>query len=425
MLSCAKINPLAKTHLVRYAISLLLVAGVAFALHLSKKDSLFGSEMTWNSTCDDACEEFLHWDLAMFNLEKLMIRPNDVLSTLLGNRGVEYVKIDQLARAAASVFPVKSIRAGKELTLISDLEDSTVHAVIYEPDPYRQILFHLHDSIHVEVREKDVEVQVETASGVINQSLWISMEEQALPFELISLMEQALGWSVDFYHIQQGDSYKLVYERKYVEGEPLGVGRLLGASFTSGITEHHAILFHTGDFEGYFDLEGRPMKKAFLRAPVEYSRISSRFSQSRFHPVLKRYKGHYGTDYAAPCGTPIRAVADGRVSHAEFKGGNGNYVKIRHDKVYETQYLHMSKFAQGIRPGVMVKQGETIGYVGMTGLATGCHVCFRFWKNGKQVDHLQEKMPPPQVMDFKQLPAYFKVRNQIKAILDAMDAQQV
>jgi len=160
------------------------------------------------------------------------------------------------------------------------------------------------------------------------------------------------------------------------------------------------------------------MKKAFLKSPVEYARISSRFNLNRFHPILKRYKGHFGTDYAAPCGTPIRAVADGTIENASYTSGNGNFVKMRHDKTYETQYLHMSRFGPGIRPGVHVSQGQTIGYIGQTGLATGCHVCFRFWKNGKQVDPLREKMPPPQAMDPKMLPEYFKVRDQIREMLE-------
>ena len=198
---------------------------------------------------------------------------------------------------------------------------------------------------------------------------------------------------------------------------------MIGALYKSGDAEFYSIRFNSGKYDGFFDLEGRPMKKAFLKSPVEYSRISSRFSNNRFHPILKRNKGHFGTDYAAPCGTPIRAVADGRVSQVSYTSGNGNYVKIHHDKTYDTQYLHMSRFGPGIKPGVHVKQGQTIGYIGRTGLATGCHVCFRFWKNGRQVDHLREKMPPPEAMDPATLPAYFEVRDQIKAALDGIGQQ--
>jgi len=398
----------------------LLILGTAVALNLAKTINRDFHAPVAEEALDENCEQFLHWDLGLVGLEKLLIQPNDMLGNLLSSRGVEYFKIDQLIKAAKSIFPFRSIRAGKELTIVTDLADSSVQALIYEPDPYRRILYHLDDSIRVEVIEKETEIRVETASGTIDKNLWASMEEQNLPLDLIGAMEDALGWSVDLFHSQKGDTYKLVYERKYVEGEALGIGRLIGAEYNSGSTEFYAIRFNSGKHDGYFDLEGRTMKKAFLKSPVQYSRISSRFSNNRFHPILKRYKGHFGTDYAAPCGTPIRAVADGRITIASYTSGNGNYVKMRHDKTYETQYLHMSKFGPGIKPGVMVKQGQTIGYIGQTGLATGCHVCFRFWKNGKQVDPLREKMPPPEAMELLQMSEYFKIRDDVKAMLDGI-----
>ena len=412
-----------RTRLARYAATLLLLGSTAFAINIAKN-------LKAETDPDDAgattatCETYHHWDLGIFNLETITLQPNDMLGPLLSNRGVEYFKIDELIRKAASIFPLRSMRAGKELTLVTDPASDKVHAVVYEPDPYREVVYHIGDSIHVEMIQKETELRLESASGTINGSLWASMEDQHLPIDLIAAMEGALGWSVDFYHIQKGDSYKLVYERKYVEGEPIGIGRLIGAEFTSGKTSYHAIAYKSSKHDGYYDLEGRPMKKAFLKSPVEYARISSRFSNNRFHPILKRNKGHFGTDYAAACGTPIRAVANGRVTHAAYTSGNGKYVKITHDKTYATQYLHMSRFADGIRPGTMVKQGQTIGYVGQTGLATGCHVCFRFWKNGRQVDHLREKMPPPEAMPAAELPDYMKVRDQVKALLDSIQPGQ-
>jgi len=400
---------------------MLLILSTGLALNVAKTINRETSTECNESGVESSCEQYLSWDLGLVSLEKMLIQPNDMLGNLLSSRGVEYFKIDKLIQAAKSIFPFHTIRAGKELTIITDLADSTVQALVYEPDPYRRILFHLEDSIRVEIIEKETELKVETASGTIDQSLWVSMENQNLPLELIAAMEDALGWSVDFYHIQKGDSYKLVYERKYVEGKPLGIGKLIGASYTSGNTEFHSIKYNSGKHDGYYDLEGRPMKKAFLKSPVEYSRISSGFSTKRFHPILKRNKGHFGTDYAAPCGTPIRAVADGRITAVSYTSGNGNFVKMKHDKVYDTQYLHMSKFGPGIKPGVMVKQGQTIGYIGRTGLATGCHVCFRFWKNGRQVNHLREKMPPPEAMSPSQLPEYYKVRDDVKAMLDGIE----
>lgn len=409
---------MARTKITRYAISMLLVLLTAFAIDTAKSLHFLSPRASEQACQIDNCEQYLHWDLGIVGIETLKLRPNEVLGQLLSNRGVEYFKINQLIEAAKSIFPFRSIRAGKDLTFVCDLADSSVQAVVYEPDPYRQILFHLDDSVRVEVINKPVEVRTETAGGVIDQSLWVSMSDLGLPTELIASMEKALGWSVDFYHIKKGDAFQLIYERKYVDGMPLGIQRLVGARYTSGSTVYNSILYKGKEYEGYFDLEGRPMKKAFLKAPVEYARISSRFSLTRFHPILKRTKAHFGTDYAAPCGTPIRAVADGRITASCYKSGNGNFVKIKHDKTYDTQYLHMSRFGPGIHPGVMVKQGQTIGYVGQTGLATGCHVCFRFWKNGKQVDPLKEKMPPPSVMDPSQLPGYFEYSKSIKEMLD-------
>jgi len=411
---------LAWTKFTRYTISMLLILLTAFAVDTAKNLNFSFLQNNKEECQIENCEKFLHWDLGIFGIETLKLQPNEVLSQLLSRRGVEYFKINQLIEAAKSIFPFRSIRAGKDLTIISDLVDSSIQAIVYEPDPYRRILFHLDDSVRVEVIERPSEIKTETAGGIIDQSLWVSMNEQGLPLELISVMEDALGWSVDFYHIQKGDTYKLIYERKYVEGEPMGFQRLIGASYTTGKSVYNSIRYKGTGYEGYFDLEGRPMKKAFLKAPVEYSRISSHFSKNRFHPILKRNKGHFGTDYAAPCGTPIRAVADGRILAASYTSCNGNFVKIKHDKTYDTQYLHMSRFGRGIRPGAMVKQGQTIGYVGQTGLATGCHVCFRFWKNGNQVNHLREKMPAPHVMDPSQLPGYLEYSKGIKAMIDTI-----
>jgi murein DD-endopeptidase MepM/ murein hydrolase activator NlpD len=390
----------------------------AFAVDTAKSLDFSSLPTEQQNKVVEKCETFLHWDLGIFGLEKLILEPNEVLSQLLSSRGVEYFKIDELVSSAASIFPFKSIRSGKELTIVTDKGDNSVQCVIYEPDPYRRILYHLDDSVRVEVIEKPVEIKIETGGGVIDQSLWVSMNEQGFPTELITAMEEALGGSVDFFHIQKGDKYKLVFERKYVEGKALGVKRLIAASYTTGNNEYNSIRFDTKDGAGFFDLEGRPMKKSFLKAPVAYSRISSKFSRNRFHPVLKRNKGHFGTDYAAPCGTPIRAVADGKVVQVSRTKGNGLFVKIRHDKTYDTQYLHMSRFGPGMKPGVMVKQGQTIGYIGQTGLASGCHVCFRFWKNGRQVDHLREKMPAPAIMDPTQLPGYLAYKDSIKSLLD-------
>jgi len=360
------------------------------------------------------------YNLDSFELDYFKMEPNEFLGDILSSRGIAYETIDQMARVAEDTFSVRRLRPGKQCALVRKKGTGYVDCFVYEPNAYEYVLFKLDGEPSVHVEKREIRTCVETATGVLHSSLWVTMMDQGHPVALIARMEDALAWSVSFHHVQKGDAYKLIYERDYINGEPVGVGKLLGASFYTGGKEINSVYFEADNYSGYFDEEGRPMKRAFLKAPVKYSRISSRYSNRRFHPVLKRYKGHFGTDYAAAHGTPIMAVADGTVTRASYTKGNGNFVKIRHDETYETQYLHMSKFASGVRPGVRVSQGEVIGYVGQTGLATGPHVCFRFWKNGRQVDHLRENLPPPEPMPEENMPAYELVRNEMLSQLQLL-----
>lgn len=348
------------------------------------------------------------------------IKPNTYMSSLLGEFGVPYKTIHQLSEKAKSIFPLRQIRSGKPYAIISTDSCFTPEYFVYKPSVFRHITFDLRDTTDVHIIEYPIDTVRKSAAGVINGSLWVTMQEQGLSPVLIDRMEDALAWSVDFYHIQNGDKFKVIYDQYYIGDDYAGIGKLHGAVYESNGKEFYSIHFKGDKYDGYFDEKGRPMKRAFLKSPVRYGRISSRFNRRRFHPVLKRHKAHLGTDYAAPTGTPIIAVADGTVTKVSQTRNNGKYVKIKHDKMYSTQYLHMSRHVKGMRAGDKVKQGETIGYVGQTGLATGPHVCFRFWKNGRQVNHLRENLPPPQPMDPVQLPAYNKVRDEIKGKLDAM-----
>ena len=391
----------------------LLAASVAFLAlsfwreaHAEENDQTDISELPVSET-----QYAYGFNLDSFELDRFELKPNEVLGDILSARGVRYSVIDALAREAEETFSVRHLRSGKPCTIVRRKGSGAVDCFVYEPNAYQYVMFNVHGVPDVEIYRHDIEKCVESSGGTITSSLWVTMADLGHPVSLIARMEDALAWSVSFYHVQRGDTYKLIYEHDYVDGIPVGVGKLLGASFNTGGSETFAIYFDSENYAGYYDEEGRPMKRAFLKAPVRYSRISSRYSLRRFHPVQKRYKGHFGTDYAAGYGTPIMAVADGKITKASYTRGNGNYVKIRHDKTYETQYLHMSKFATGITPGVRVKQGDIIGYVGATGLATGPHVCFRFWKNGWQVDHLKENLPPPEPMPESSMPAFELVRD--------------
>ena len=340
------------------------------------------------------------------------------LGALLSDHGVDYARIDQLARNARDVFNVKKIRYGKPYTILTRDSSRGPDYFIYEPSVYEYVVYELKDSLRVHRHGRPVTKQVRTAAGAVESSLWNAMIDNGLSIEITDKMENALQWSIDFYHIQKGDQFKLVYDQDYIHDAAVGVGHLHAAYYKNYDNEYYAIYYEgEGKNKGYYDLKGRPMKSSFLKAPVKYSRISSYYNLNRYHPILKRRRPHLGTDYAAPYGTPIYAVGNGVVTIASYTRGNGKYVKIRHDDTYETQYLHMQRFAKGIRSGVHVKQGQVIGYVGATGLATGPHVCFRFWKNGRQINHLKLNFPPPEPLPEKDLPAFYAVRDSLLTLL--------
>ena len=357
--------------------------------------------------------------LDTFLTEEGTIQRNEFLAGILMKAGMSAVDVDLLARNTLEQYDARKIRVGKSHLLLKSKTTNEPLFWIYEPDIYSYVVYDL-KAKDVKTFQRPVTTSVKQATGVIASSLWLTMTEAGLPFDLAAKMEDAFAWTVDFHHIQKNDRFKLIFEEKSIDGKAVGTGRILAGTFYHVNKEHHAIYFENDRHQGFYDLEARPMKKAFLKSPVKYSRISSRFNPRRFHPVLKRVRPHYGTDYAAPYGTPIYAVAAGVVTEARRKGGNGNYVKIKHDQTYQTQYLHMQKFRKGIRPGVKVSQGEVIGYVGSTGLATGPHVCFRFWKNGRQVNHMRENLPPPEPMPESDVPEFNKVRDIYKAQLDAI-----
>ncbi|WP_017731099.1 peptidoglycan DD-metalloendopeptidase family protein [Nafulsella turpanensis] len=348
-----------------------------------------------------------------FEVVESQIKRNENLSEILIPHNVSFAAIAELAKNSKEVFDVRRMAANKKITLFFD-KDSTRKAryLVYEPNLTEYVVFNLHDSLGAKLHQKEVTVEEKTIYGTINSSLAESVAEAGGSPALTSLLVDVYAWQIDFFRIQKGDWYKVIYEEKSVEGETVGVGRILAVQFGHDGHEFQAFYFDQGSGTDYFDEEGNSLRKAFLKAPLNFTRISSRYSPRRFHPVQKRWKAHLGTDYAAPKGTPIRTVGDGVIVEAGYNGGNGNYVKVRHNGTYTTQYLHMSKIAQGIKSGTRVTQGQTIGYVGSTGLATGPHLCFRFWKNGKQVDALKVELPPSEPIDPKNLNAFEEVKAQ-------------
>lgn len=346
-----------------------------------------------------------------FEVIRGVIKPGQVLGEILYRNHIDHLEIDKIVTSSKGIFDVKRAKAGQPYTVFCTKDSNAVaKCFIYEESPISYVVFDLRDGIKVYRGEKEVEVKMRTASGEIKSSLWNAIMENNMSPALVMELSNIYAWTIDFFRIQKGDEFKVYYEERFVEDEFVGIGRIWAAKFTHQSEEFYAFYFKEAgeNFGDYFDEESKTLRKAFLRAPLNFSRISSKYSKRRRHPVTGRVKPHLGTDYAAPKGTPILSTANGRIIEARYKGNNGNYVKIRHNNTYTTQYLHMSKIKSGINPGVHVKQGDVIGYVGSTGQATGPHVCYRFWKNGIQVDPYKQKLPPSEPMK-EQSKAPFKL----------------
>ena len=322
------------------------------------------------------------------------IKRNQNLSDILTDYQVSLGKIDELAKKSKKVFDVRRLVANKKYTLLCEKDSlHTAQYFVYEPNPTEFVVFGLQDSVNIYSGQKKVEVKEANISGIIATSLYDAIIEQGKKAQLVNDVVDVYAWQVDFMRTQKGDCFKIIYEEKWVDGEVVGLGKIKAAEFKHFGNSIKAFHFDQGSKADYFDEEGNSLRKALLKYPIEFTRISSRYNPRRFHPVQKRYKAHLGTDFAAPRGTPIRAAGDGIIDEARYSKYNGNYVKIRHNGNYSTQYLHMSKIASGVKSGQRIKQGQVIGYVGSTGLATGPHLCYRFWKNGRQVDALKVDLP--------------------------------
>jgi murein DD-endopeptidase MepM/ murein hydrolase activator NlpD len=355
-----------------------------------------------------------------FLVEENTVSNGENLSIILSRYGASGALVHAIVAASKDVFDARSIRVGQKYTVISDEDEQPLRYWIYEKDVVTYFIFDLSDSLPKVTRyDRPVEMHIKTLGGVINSSLFKTVIDAGATQELAAKLAGVFDWTVDFFSIQKGDYFRVVYEEKTVEGKPYGMGKILAAEFMNRNKQHYAIRYdRDGKVDQFYNENGESMRKRYLKAPLEYSRISSKFSSSRLHPVLKTRRAHLGVDYAAPTGTPIRAIGHGTVVEAGYRGGNGNFVKIKHSPQHTTGYLHMSKIGSGIRKGVRVSQGQVIGYVGSTGLATGPHLCFRFWENGVQVNPLRIQTPPAEPMPEKEKPAYFLHRDSMLVALN-------
>jgi murein DD-endopeptidase MepM/ murein hydrolase activator NlpD len=355
-----------------------------------------------------------------FHLNLLKINSGQSLSGLFSSYNIPKPISDKVIKNIGEVINLKNVKAGNRIGFVGSNLCMHPDYFVFEVDATKFITCELRGDHCIKLHERSKEYKREHAAGIIESSLWNALEEQQVSLDLIDQMEDALSSAVDFHHVQKGNEFKLIFDRLFIDGKPTQSSKLVAAYFETDVRENYSIAYEVNNKQGFYDLKGSPMVSKFLRAPLRFSRISSGFNMRRFHPVLKYHRPHLGTDYAAPYGTPIMSVGAGIVEAAAYNGGNGNYVKIRHDNTYQTQYLHMSRFAKGIRRGAHVSQGQIIGYVGSTGLASGPHVCFRFWKNGNQVNHLRLIFPNPDPLPPSQLQDYLKYRDEIVKVFDSI-----
>ncbi|TDT41979.1 murein DD-endopeptidase MepM/ murein hydrolase activator NlpD [Maribacter spongiicola] len=364
------------------------------------------------------------FNLDEFNVKLDTIKYGDSFGELMQKNKVDYPKVLAISENFKDSFDVRKIRVGKPYTILQS-KDTTAQAqvFIYENDPINYTVVDLRDGVNVYRDKNKVKFVQREVSGVIKSSLSEAILEQGVDYNVTHNLANVYAWTIDFSRLQKNDKFKIIYNEKYINDTVYaGAEPIEAAYFKHNGKPIYAFAYENDSLRSlvdYFDEDANNLRRTFLRMPVEYGRLSSRYNLKR---RIKYYgyklRPHKGTDYAAPIGTPIMATADGTVEESTRRGGNGKYVKIRHNGTYSTQYLHMK--AQNVKKGQFVRQGDVIGWIGMTGNTGGPHVCYRFWKNGKQVDPLREELPQAEPLADSLKEAYFAYISTYKEQLDCI-----
>ena len=360
-----------------------------------------------------------------YEVKKDTIDRGDSFGLILEKNELYYPKIFNIVNEVKKVFDIRRVNVGRPYTILYS-KDSVrkPEYFIYQPSSIDYLVVSLGDSIYAEKKQKEVKLVENEASGVIKSSLSETMQELGLSPLITNELSEIYAWNIDFFRLEKGDNFKILYTSKFIDDSIyIGLNRVHNAYFEHRGKPFYAIEYETDSIRGiteYFDENGKNLRRAFLLSPVQFSRISSRYNLRRKIAYYGRVRPHYGTDFAAPVGTPIRATASGRVEKSGYTRANGYYIKIKHNATYSTQYLHMRK--KGLKVGTQVKQGDKIGEIGMTGYTSGPHVCYRFWKNGKQVDPLKQKLPEAKPISDELKLKYLAYMEPIKYKLDNIDS---
>lgn len=358
-----------------------------------------------------------------FNVHHDTIQKGDTFGSIIDKQNIGDKQVYDIIDKVKDSFDVRKVRIGKPFTLLRSKDRyKKLQAFIYQPDRGTYYVIDFRDSVLVYKKTRPILIKRRTIAGSLDGSLSEALSKEGVDNALASKLTKVYAWSIDFFKLKKGDKFGITFTERYIDDTIYdGVDSLKAAFFEYKGKTIYAFPFAQNEASGkvdYYDEEGKALKNFFLKAPLKFVNITSHYTKNRFHPVQLIWKAHKGTDYAAPTGTPIMTTASGIVEQTGYTAGNGNFVKVKHDRTYSTQYLHMSKILA--RRGQHVNQGDIIGKVGSTGLATGPHVCYRFWKNGQQVDALKLKLPNSEPMDKRNLPRFLTVMKPLKRELDSV-----
>lgn len=404
---------------------LFIAAAFCLSIFSCKHDQVNNTEETVDSEWKDSLQHVYEYGICIdsLNVEHFEIRNGDNPSIIFSRLGFSALEADSISKASASVLDPTRIKAGMHYCTFTTRDSiAKIQYIAFAKTMTDYAIIDLRKRpIEAYTFNKPITLKRKSVNGTITSSLWNIIKQQGADPLLAIKIADVFAWEIDFFDVKEGDSFQVIYNEAYIDDTTaLSISSIEGALFTHQGKDYYAIPFMQDSSMQFFDLEGNSLRKAFLKAPLDFYRITSRFTNARFHPILKRYRAHHGVDYAAPTGTPVRTIGDGSVIFKGYTNGGGHTIKIKHNSVYTTSYMHLSRYAKGLSVGQRVKQGEEIGYVGSTGLSTGPHLDFRVYKNGEPINPLDMEAPPSEPIKPELRDSFNIVKNKIISELDSL-----
>lgn len=406
-------------------VPILLIAAFCLSIFSCRQNKVSNMEESVDSEWKDSLQHVYEYGICIdsLNVEHFEIRNGDNPSIIFSRLGFSALEADSISKASASVLDPTRIKAGMHYCTFTTRDSiAKIQYIAFAKTMTDYAVINLSKRpIEAYIFNKPITLKRKTVNGTITSSLWNIIKQQGADPLLAIKIADVFAWEIDFFDVKEGDSFQVIYNEAYIDDTTaLSISSIEGALFTHQGKDYYAIPFMQDSTMQFFDLDGNSLRKAFLKAPLDFYRITSRFTNARFHPILKRYRAHHGVDYAAPTGTPVRTIGDGSVIFKGYTNGGGHTIKIKHNSVYTTSYMHLSRYAKGLSVGQRVKQGEEIGYVGSTGLSTGPHLDFRVYKNGQPINPLDMEAPPSEPLKPEFRDSFNIVKNRIISEIDSI-----